>query len=418
MIKCWQLPNTWNWLTISDIADQSKNSIVDGPFGSNLKTSDYIEDGIPVLQGKNITNNEFKWFDVRFISEKKAEELYRSSVKVGDILIIKIGSIGYAAELTDLKGYPYAIIPANVAKLKINSKLVTKEYILHWLATKHVARHFYNIASKTAQPALSLGKIKELPIPVPPLPEQKRIAAILDKADSLRRKNQQAIQLADKFLRAVFLDMFGDPVTNPKGWDVKELKDGIISIKSGWSANGESIPCNSEQLGVLKISAVTSGVFKASENKYVPSETIPKNKALIFPKKGDLLFSRANTRELVAATCIVPESNHNVFLPDKLWKVETNKVKLMPEFLHYSIQQPRFRELLTSQATGTSGSMLNISKAKFEESELIFPDIGSQKKFAEIYWKIQNVFSKLNQSGVCSFDSFNSLSQKAFTAEL
>ncbi|MDP2179749.1 restriction endonuclease subunit S [Methylicorpusculum sp.] len=260
--------------------------------------------------------------------------------------------------------------------------------------------------------------VENIHIPLPPLPEQKRIAAILDKADSLRRKNQQAIQLADQFLRAVFLDLFGDPVTNPKGWDVKELKDGIISIKSGWSANGESIPCNSEQLGVLKISAVTSGVFKASENKYVPSETIPKNKALIFPKKGDLLFSRANTRELVAATCIVPESNHNVFLPDKLWKVETNKEKLMPEFLHYSIQQPRFRELLTSQATGTSGSMLNISKAKFEESELIFPDIGSQKKFAEIYWKIQKVFSKLNQSGVCSFDSFNSLSQKAFTAEL
>jgi len=260
--------------------------------------------------------------------------------------------------------------------------------------------------------------VENICIPLPPLPEQKRIAAILDKADSLRRKNQQAIQLADKFLRAVFLDMFGDPVTNPKGWDVKQLKEGIISIKSGWSANGESIPCNSEQLGVLKISAVTSGVFKASENKYVPSETIPKNKALIFPKKGDLLFSRANTRELVAATCIVPESNDNVFLPDKLWKVETNKEKLMPEFLHYSIQQPRFRELLTSQATGTSGSMLNISKAKFEGSDIIFPDISSQKKFAEIYWKIQKVFSKLNQSSVYSFDGFNSLSQKAFAGEL
>jgi type I restriction enzyme S subunit len=265
---------------------------------------------------------------------------------------------------------------------------------------------------------LTKGDALTIPIPVPPLPEQKRIAAILDKADSLRRKNQQAIQLADKFLRAVFLDLFGDPVTNPKAWDVKQLKEGVLSIKSGWSANGESIPCNSEQLGVLKISAVTSGVFKASENKYVPSETIPKNKALIFPKKGDLLFSRANTRELVAATCIVPESNDNVFLPDKLWKVETNKEKLLPEFLHYSIQQPRFRDLLTSQATGTSGSMLNISKAKFEESDIIFPDIRSQKKFAEIYWKIQKVFSKLNQSSVYSFDGFNSLSQKAFAGEL
>lgn len=60
-------------------------------------------------------------------------------------------------------------------------------------------------------------------IPLPPLPEQKRIAAILDKADAIRRKRQQAIQLADDFLRAVFLDMFGDPVTNPKGWPLKRF---------------------------------------------------------------------------------------------------------------------------------------------------------------------------------------------------
>jgi len=65
--------------------------------------------------------------------------------------------------------------------------------------------------------------LKGFEIPLPPLPEQKRIAAILDKADAIRRKRQQAIQLADDFLRAVFLDMFGDPVTNPKGWNVVEL---------------------------------------------------------------------------------------------------------------------------------------------------------------------------------------------------
>src|SRR5690606_16685459 len=70
---------------------------------------------------------------------------------------------------------------------------------------------------------LSVKGIRAIEIPLPPLHEQKRIAAILDKADAIRRKRQQAIQLADDFLRAVFLDMFGDPVTNPKGWNVVEL---------------------------------------------------------------------------------------------------------------------------------------------------------------------------------------------------
>src|SRR5690606_37723935 len=76
--------------------------------------------------------------------------------------------------------------------------------------------------------------LKETYVPVPPLLEQKRIAAILDKADAIRRKRQQAIQLADEFLRAVFLDMFGDPVTNPKGWEVKPLKQSSVKKLTGY----------------------------------------------------------------------------------------------------------------------------------------------------------------------------------------
>ena len=72
---------------------------------------------------------------------------------------------------------------------------------------------------------------KSLEIPLPPLPEQKRIAAILDKADQLRQKRQQAIDLADEFLRSVFLDMFGDPVTNPKGWEVEDFSRKMCALE-------------------------------------------------------------------------------------------------------------------------------------------------------------------------------------------
>src|SRR5690606_10560429 len=76
-------------------------------------------------------------------------------------------------------------------------------------------RGFKDVISGTAQPQITGQGLTKVEIPLPPLPEQKRIADILDKADAIRRKRQQAIQLADDFLRAVFLDMFGDPVTNP-----------------------------------------------------------------------------------------------------------------------------------------------------------------------------------------------------------
>ena len=265
---------------------------------------------------------------------------------------------------------------------------------------------------------VSKKTVEEFEIPLPPLNEQKRIAAILDKADEIRRKRQQAIELADEFLRSVFLDMFGDPMTNPKGWDVKPLQLGIKTISSGWSAKGDARPCKKGELGVLKISSVTTGAFLPEENKFVDDSSIPEGKRLIFPNKGDLLFSRANTRELVAATCIVPEDRRDTFLPDKLWKIETDCSLLLPEFLNHMIWQPRFRDLLTSQATGTSGSMLNISKGKFESTLGIYPPIDLQEKFKNIFWHCKKSLQKEDISNNELGSLFNTLSQKAFSGEL
>ncbi len=90
-MKIWELPVDWHWTTLGKLAAPVPNAIVDGPFGSNLKTSDYVASGCPVLQGKNITGNVFRWSDIRYVSAHKAEELKRSKVREGDILIIKIG---------------------------------------------------------------------------------------------------------------------------------------------------------------------------------------------------------------------------------------------------------------------------------------------------------------------------------------
>ncbi len=105
-------PPKWAWSTLEKIAASVPNAIVDGPFGSNLKLDDYIESagGVPVLQGKNVTGDSFTWSDIRFVSKEKAAELKRSSVRVGDILLVKIGSIGYSALIDNLHGFDHAII--------------------------------------------------------------------------------------------------------------------------------------------------------------------------------------------------------------------------------------------------------------------------------------------------------------------
>ena len=401
------LPKGWQWFEANDVMD-----VRDGTHDSPKACAS----GIPLVTSKNLVNGEIDFSTCNLISLEDHEAISkRSAVDNGDILYAMIGTIGNPVIVE--KDCDFSI--KNVALFKFTkSENVYNRYIYHFLNSKFAVRQFQSNARGGTQKFVSLGNIRSLQIPLPPLAEQKRIAAILDKADNIRQKRQQAIKLADDFLRSVFLDMFGDPVTNPKGWDVGLLERGILSIISGWSANGDSSPCEDGGIGVLKISSVTSGIFKAYENKSVNRSDIPENKKLIFPKKGDLIFSRANTRELVAATCIVQESYDNVFLPDKLWLVKTKSDLLLPEFLNFMLWHPKFKDLLTSQATGSSGSMLNISKAKFEAAKAIFPDINIQKQFVEVYWKTQKSLEKVNSTEICLSQLFNSLSQKAFAGDL
>ena len=391
--------------------------LINGDRGQNYPSKDALfSEGIPFINAGNLQDDlTIKCSGANFISQDRFNLLSNGKVLFGDILFCLRGSLG-----------KFAIVDNQISQGAIASSLVIlrpdgkldRDFLKNYLRSTLCKREIERFENGAAQPNLSAKDLKEFEIPLPPLAEQKRIAAILDEADAIRRKRQQAIQLADDFLRAVFLEMFGDPVTNPKGWEVKPLKDVLKSISSGWSANGDSRPCEEGELGVLKISAVTSGTFIPTENKAVQVSDIPSSKKLVFPKKGDMLFSRANTRELVAASCIVIEDSPNTFLPDKLWLIKTDESQLLPEFLNYLLKTPGFKEKLTSQATGSSGSMLNISMGKFEQTECLVPAIDLQHIFKNLYWKLQETMSCFEQSYSTLQASFNSLSQKAFSGQL
>lgn len=169
-----------------DTLKNCSQGIVDGPFGSNLKTVDYVDSGIPVLQGKNITGDRFKWFDVRYVTPEKAEKLKRSEVREGDHLLIKIGSIGYTAVLDSLRGHEFAIIPANMMRVRRDPSRVTEQYLHTLLRTPGMVQRIQGLASKTAQPALSLKKIRSLEIPVPPLQVQEQFEEIVESVEALR----------------------------------------------------------------------------------------------------------------------------------------------------------------------------------------------------------------------------------------
>lgn len=374
------------------------------------KVAEYYGGSIPWIKSGDLRENIVTKAS-EYITELAIKNSSANLVPKDSILLAMYGAtVGRMAML----GIEAATNQA-VCSIIPNPNRAYTRYVYYALLSK--VPFFLRSAVGGAQPNISQGLIKDTKIPLPSLEEQKRIAAILDKADALRRKRQQAIDLADQFLRSVFLEMFGDPVTNPKGWPEKPLAHGINTIESGWSASGENSPAVKDQLGVLKISAVTSGFFRPEENKAIEVSNVPAGKKLLKPRAGDLLFSRANTRELVAATAIVNQDYDNLFLPDKLWRVGTNE-KMLPEFLHFLLKQPRMRDRLTSQATGTSGSMLNISKKKFEATPVIFPSAEEQLRFGEVFRKTRDICASEGQSVEEINLLFSSLSQQAFRGEL
>ena len=177
-----KIPEEWNVESLNDISAKYKNSIVDGPFGSNLKTCDYVEEGILVMQSNYITGGKFELRDVRYISENKAKELERSKVKSGDILMAKIGANFGRAEIIP-ENIKYGILSSNSLKIDLNELIAMNSFYIFVLKSYKKNGTIDKLASTTAQPALSLKAIKNLKVAVPSLNEQKKIASILSSVD-------------------------------------------------------------------------------------------------------------------------------------------------------------------------------------------------------------------------------------------
>ncbi len=275
------------------------------------------------------------------------------------------------------------------------------------------SRGFSDVISGSAQPQITRQNLK---IPLPPLAEQQKIASILDEADSLRQKDQQLIDKYNALSQSLFLDMFGDPVTNPKKWNISVFGKSLIDIVGGKSVGGEQRQIKDHEKAVLKISAVTTGAFNSLEYKVVESCELPE--ILVQPQKGDLLFSRANTRELVGATCIVDKDYEYLFLPDKIWRLDLKLDMASNWYLRFLLTHEGFRENLRKVATGTSGSMLNISKAKLKQLKIPLPPVTLQNQFAERIKSIEAQKQQAQASLEKSEALFNSLLQRAFKGEL
>jgi type I restriction enzyme S subunit len=191
------LPATWRWATIDEIAGGMKSNVVIGPFGSSLKVSDYKDSGVPLVFVRNIRTRDFSGSGTRFVSPDKALELRAHEVRPGDVLITKMGDPpGDAAVYPDL---PAALVTADCIRLRPGPTVEAK-FLAYAFEAAVVRQQFQEITRGVAQQKVSLARFRQgVAIPLPPLHEQRRIVDLLE--DHLSRLDAATVGAQRAHLR-------------------------------------------------------------------------------------------------------------------------------------------------------------------------------------------------------------------------
>ena len=232
-------------------------------------------------------------------------------------------------------------------------------------------------SSGTSIPQLTVPDIKKNSLELHSIAEQEYIADQLDKVNRIIELRQKELDVLDNLIKARFVEMFGDPIKNPKGWDVVKLSECLERID-----NGKSFTCDSNARegafpAILKLSAATYGDYRPYENKALLDEKQFVKSVEVH--RGELLFTRKNTPDLVGMAAYVFETPEKLMMPDLIFRLVTNE-RMTPIFLWQLINNREFRPVIQGISGGSAKSMSNISKERLKNIEVICPPISEQKK--------------------------------------
>ncbi|MGO5052366.1 restriction endonuclease subunit S [Lachnospiraceae bacterium LCP25S3_G4] len=263
------------------------------------------------------------------------------------------------------------------------------------------------VMGKTLNKA-TLSKVK---IKLHEFSEQEEIVLVLDKVDKLLTLRKQQLEDLDNLIKSRFVEMFGDPTSNPYGWGRVQLDDCLENID-----NGKSFVCeNNARVGsvpaILKLSAVTYGIYKPDENKAIIDTNDFVENAEVHD--GDLLFTRKNTPELVGMSAYVKSTPKKLMMPDLIFRLNA-KDNCHKVFLWQLINHKLFRGEIQNLASGSAKSMSNISKERLRKLVIALPPIDLQNQFATFVQQVDKLKVEVQKSLEETQLLLDSLMQKYF----
>jgi len=336
-----------------------------------------VDSGVPFLTVKNI--NSQGALDFEGCSKITADEYAKavagnSSPIIGDVLFSKDGTVGKVSvvrEHTD-----FAVL-SSIAILRPNSELVDSKYLGYALQSPDALDQALKKKTGSAIRRIILSDLKNVEIPLPRLPEQRRIAAIMDKADALRAKRREAIAKLDQLLQSVFLEMFGDPVTNPKGWPVVSIQEACESIVDCVNRTAPTVDYVTDYK-MIRTTNVRNFKVSLDSVRYVEKAVFDDWNRRLLPQRGDVIL----TREAPAGEAGILDSDDQVFLGQRLMLYRVNQQLATPEYLLYSFMGEGMQQQFKKHSSGSTVKHLSVPDCR--AWDLMLPPVELQKKFTEI----------------------------------
>lgn len=302
---------------------------------------------------------------------------------------------------------PKAYVTGNAMCLDDLKNDIEIEYLYYCL--KHY--DFKNVISGSAQPQITRQGMDKIYIMLCSREEQRDIVNKLKKTEKVIKLRKQELQLLDDLVNARFVEMFGDPIHNPLGWDMVTFDECLTSIENGKSFVCDSNAREGEHPGILKLSAATYGVYKPEENKaIIDSNDFVKSAEV---HNGDLLFTRKNTPELVGMAAYVEITPNKLMMPDLIFRLNTNS-KCNKIYMWKLINHDLYRRQVESAASGSAKSMSNISKERLGRLRLPLPPIKLQNEFADFVKQVNKSKVEIQKALDKTQMLFDSLMQEYF----
>ncbi|MDP1512157.1 restriction endonuclease subunit S [Paenibacillus sp. CMAA1739] len=292
---------------------------------------------------------------------------------------------------------------------------VFPKYLAYWLSDK--TEYLNSLGRGATFKEISKKIVEEIKVPIPSIEVQKQAAIVLENLNNIIEKRQSQITALDELTQSLFLEMFGDPIQNIKKFKQMPIKNVISDIQTGWSPVASKEPATNNEPGVLKLSAVTGGRYNFKENKKLLDGTPFKSEYEV--NVGDILLTRKNTKELVGACSYIFETSSKLMFSDLIFKLIIKNITLIePIYLWRLLNNNSMKKELSKLASGSSGSMPNISKKNLNELLIVVPPIELQKEFVNKIISLEKIRNDFINS-LSSYEIlYNSLLQKAFKGEL